>query len=317
MKNNRMIPGADGGVIVTAGSSYLDIDAYACSVALRDLLRLKGERAIAYSPAPCNYSVCPGLKEAGQMETVLPAGWDVQACRVMIVDVSDPDYIRGAVPLDNVVALYDHHTGFEAYWESRIGQSAHIAFIGAAATLIFGEWKDGGVLDQMTRSTALLLIAAILDNTLNLTSANTTDADREAFDELCRLANVGKAWCDAYFAEVQAGVEADLQNALLKDIKRIGADKVLPEYVAQLCVWDADRIIAKLDTIRGWFTGRRDSWMINVIDIRRRRSYFVCDDKERQQMIGAIFNVSFEDGVAVLPVSYLRKEIIKKIKRHQ
>ena len=38
-------------IIVTAGSSYLDIDAYACCIALKELFLLQGTDAIAYSPA--------------------------------------------------------------------------------------------------------------------------------------------------------------------------------------------------------------------------------------------------------------------------
>ena len=34
-------------VIITAGSNYLDIDAYACCVAMQELLRLQGKKAVA------------------------------------------------------------------------------------------------------------------------------------------------------------------------------------------------------------------------------------------------------------------------------
>ena len=159
--------------IVTAGANYLDIDAYACMVGLSELLRLRGENAIAWSAAAHNYSVCTSLVEEGQMLRELPQDWEEDG-RYIIVDVSDPDYLQKTVPLENVVAVYDHHVGFESYWESRIGENARIEFIGAAATLIYREWKKAGLQDQMTLSTARLLIAAILDNTLNLTSSNTT-----------------------------------------------------------------------------------------------------------------------------------------------
>ena len=52
--------------------------------------------------------------------------------------------------------------------------------------------------------------------------------------------------------------------------------------------------------------------MINIIDLQKTCSYFVCDDTERQGKIGTLFGVTFEDGVAKTPVSYLRKQIIKK-----
>lgn len=298
-------------LIITAGSTYLDIDAYACCVAMAELLRSKGETALAYSKAPCNYSVCPSLIQPGQIADRLPPDVAGQG-KYIIVDVSDPDFLKDSVPLADVVEVYDHHVGFEDYWSERIGDGAHIEFIGAAATLIWRQWKQAGLHEQMSRSTALLLIAAILDNTLNLTSSNTTREDRECLRELCEKENIGPDWCAAYLSEVQAGVEADLKNALFGDIKFIRNNPVLPERMAQLCVWDGERILEKLPQMRCWFEEKSQSWMINVIDIRHRCSYFVCEDPLCQQKIGALFGVRFSQGVAKTEVAYLRKEIIKK-----
>lgn len=295
--------------IVTAGSAYLDIDAYACMVAMAELLRLQGADAIAWSPAAHNYSVCHSLVEAGQIVKELPVKNCAETAGYIIVDVSDPEYLKKSVPLKNVVAVYDHHVGFESYWESRIGEDARIEFIGAAATLIYREWKRVGLQNRMTLPTARLLIAAILDNTLNLTSSNTTAEDVEVFHALCAYADVGEDWCAAYFSEVQAGVEGDLRNALLNDTKTLRNNPVLPEKVAQLCVWDAGRILQRLPEIRGWFQGL---WMLNIIDMQHRCSYFVCDDALHQKKVGSLFGVPFEYGIAKLPVPYLRKEIIKK-----
>ena len=301
---NKMKP-----TIITAGANYLDIDAYACMVALSELLRLQGMEAIAWSPAACNYSVCSSLMEEGQIMKDLPnKNWE-DASRYIIVDVSDPEYLKKSVPLDNVVAVYDHHVGFEDYWEKRIGKNSRIEFIGAAATLIYREWKEEGLQNQMTLPTARLLIAAILDNTLNLSSSNTTDEDKAVFRELCEYAAVGEEWCAAYFSEVQAGVEANLHNALLNDTKNVRDNSFLPAKVAQLCVWDAESILHRLPEIRGWFQGQ---WMINIIDLQHRCSWFVCDDPDHQKKIARLFGVAFENGVARTPVSYLRKEIIKK-----
>jgi hypothetical protein len=294
--------------IVTAGAAYLDIDAYACMVALSELLRLRGGNAVAWSAAAHNYSVCPSLVEEGQILQELPEDWEENG-QYIIVDVSDPEYLQKTVTLENVVAVYDHHVGFESYWQARIGENARIEFIGAAVTLIYREWQKAGLQDQMTRSTARLLIAAILDNTLNLTSSNTTEEDKAVFRALCDHANVDESWCASYFSEVQAGVEADLRNALLHDTKAVCNNPVLPEKVAQLCVWDADSILRRLPEIRGWFHG---NWMLNIIDMQRRCSWFVCDEIHHQEIIGRLFGVPFENGVAKTPVSYLRKEIIEK-----
>lgn len=304
-------------VIITAGSNYLDIDAYACCAAMRELLVLEGRTVVAYSAAPRNYSVCAGLAAEGQIETELPPDFSPESSDYIIVDVSDPAYIRESAPLDRICAVYDHHTGFEAFWENRIGQNACIEFLGAAATLIFREWKASGLVGEMTRPTALLLIAAILDNTLYLTSANTTQEDREAFESLCEKAGVGTDWCAAYFSEVQDSVEADLENALLKDQKRIAGHSILPPRVAQLCVWDAERILKKLDAVRNILNSDPDEWMLNLIDISRRRSYFVCDDPRCQREMERKFDVSFEGGVAKCKRSYLRKEILKIVQQQE
>lgn len=291
----------------------MDIDAYACCIAMQELLKLKGKNAIAYSKAPCNYSICKSLLREDQFFNVLPDDGATQQYKYIIVDVSDPEYLKDAVPLENVTEIYDHHVGFEDFWTSRLRDKAKIEFIGAAATLIYREWQKEGLQDQMTRDTALLLIAAILDNTLNLTSSNTTQEDKEVFHALCKKENVGEDWCASYFSEVQQSIEADLKNALLGDVKLLSGDQILPERMVQICIWDAEKIFLRLPQIRQWFYDVFDSWMMNVIDVKHRCSYFVCDDKHYQENIEMIFGVQFSQNIAKSAIAYLRKEIIKKV----
>lgn len=295
--------------IITAGSTYLDIDAYACMAALAELLRLKGKNVVAYSCAPCNYSVCNLLIAEGQIMRELPSDISAETASYIIVDVSDPEFLKTSVPLDQVTEVYDHHVGFEDYWSEKIGDDSHIEFIGAAATLIYREWNKVGLQDKMSRETALLLLAAILDNTLNLTSSNTTEEDREVFRTLCAHACVGDEFRASYFSEVQKSVEADLKNALFGDIKTVKGNAILPPKVAQLCVWNAESILTRLPEIRGWFS--HEPWMINIIDLANNCSFFVCDDERHQEKIGRVFNVRFEAGVARTKAPYLRKQIIK------
>lgn len=298
--------------LITAGSTYLDIDAYACMVAMAELLNKQGRTAVAYSQAPCNYSVCPWLTEEGQIFRELPSDISEEDSEYIIVDVSDPEFLRSSVPLDRVRAVYDHHVGFEEYWQSRIGNGAHIEFIGAAATLIYREWERAGLTREMKLSTARLLIAAILDNTLNLTSSNTTEEDRAVFRSLCAHAGVGEEFRAAYFSEVQKSVEADLKNALFGDIKTVRENPVLPPKVAQLCVWNAKSVLDRLSEICGWFAPLGEPWMINLIDLSGNCCYFVCDDGSHQEKIARVFDVRFEAGIAKTQAPYLRKQIIKK-----
>lgn len=297
-------------IIVTAGATYLDIDAYACMVAMAELRNIQGFSAIAYSNAPCNYSVCPSLFGEGQMATYLPENSENTA--FIIVDVSDPNYLSQSVPLDRVTEVYDHHVGFEDYWRNRIGDNARIEFIGAAATLIYREWKKSGLLPKMKPATAKLLAAAILDNTLNLTSNNKTAEDMEAYCGLCGYADIRDDFRGMYFSEVQKSVEADLKNALLGDVKRIQENPVLPAYMGQVALWNVAGVLERMEEIHRWFGSRYESWMLNVIDIQHNCNYFVCNHREYQRKIEQVFDVCFDAGVAKTSVSYLRKEIIKK-----
>ena len=298
--------------IITAGSTYLDIDAYACMVAMAELLNLQGIPALAFSEAPCNYSVCSSLTMEGQIACKLPSDFDGNDAKYIIVDVSDPEFLKNSVPLDRVIAVYDHHVGFEDYWTSRIGDGSHIEFIGAAATLIYREWERTGLTHEMKISTAKLLIAAILDNTLNLTSSNTTPEDIEVFRALCAYADVGEEFRASYFFEVQKSVETDLQNALFGDIKTVRDNPVLPPRVAQLCVWNAENVLARLSELRDWFVPFGEPWMINLIDLSGNCCYFVCEDESYGEKIARVFDVCFEAGVAKTEKPYLRKQIIKK-----
>ena len=296
---------------ITAGSTYLDIDAYACCVAMQELLEHKGVKAIAYSSAHTNYSVVKSLVKKGQILKEFPGDFNEVDSRYIIVDVSDPNYIKDTVPLDKVIEVYDHHVGFEEFW-----QNSRIEFIGAAATLIYREWKKSALEHKMSKSTALLLVAAILDNTLDLTSPITTEEDINAYKELCEIAHIGDEWRAVYFSEVQASIEEDLKNAIFGDIKRVSDNEILPPNFAQLTIWDAQRILKNLQQIRQWFDASKGSWMINIIDIKHRISYFVCDDFRHQKEIEIVFGVTFKDGVAKSDVAYLRKEIIKKTKTY-
>ena len=300
-------------IIVTSGSAYLDIDAYACCIAMRELMELKGINAIAYSSASCNHSVCQSLIEEAKIENSIPLKYSGKSLQYVIVDASDPEYLQKDIPLENISAVYDHHTGFEKYWKDRIGDNSHIEFIGAAATLVFNEWKKSGMQDRMTHSASKLLIAGILDNTLNLTSSNTACDDIRAFEELCRKENIGKEWCASYFSEVRKSIESDLKNALFGDMKTFRNNNILPEKVGQICIWEAGNILGRLPEIRQWLNNMFESWMINIVDIKHHCSYFVCDDNYYRGKIENTFEVDFDSGAAKSDVPYLRKEIIKKL----
>lgn len=297
--------------IVTSGSAYLDIDAYACCIAFAELLRKQGKPAYAYATAPCNYSVSPSLSHPGFLMRTLPKELSPSDLRYILVDVSNPAFFEDSVPLEQVEAVYDHHAGFEDFWTARIGDRAHISFIGAAATLIFDEWKRSGLLQAISRSSAALLTAGILENTLNLNSGITTARDRNAVQKLSEMFAFGDEWRATYFSEVQNGLEAGLPENALRDVKTIADTNTLPAKFIQLCVWDTDRIVSRLPELRRSFDGHFKSWMLNLVDIQRCRGNLICFDAAYQQKLAALYGIQFRNGIAAFPKMYLRKELMK------
>lgn len=302
-------------ILITSGSAYIDIDAYACCIAMEELLRLKGYKATAYSVAQSNYSITTSLISESEICAGLPDGYDLKKVKYVIVDISDPTYLSKDISIDNIVSVYDHHVGFEDYWNGRIGDAAHIEVIGAAATLIYREWKQAALMSQMSSGTARLLAAAILDNTLNLTSSVTTQEDIDTFSALCEREKLDDEWRESYFADVQINIENDLKNALFNDIKTLQNNDILPLKVGQLCVWDGEKVIVRLKEIRQWFNSECEEWLLNLIDLKNNCSYFICDNDLFQKKIGKLFNVEFKNGFAKTTKPYLRKELIKITKK--
>ena len=161
------------------------------------------------------------------------------------MDVSDPKCFDPIVLEDKVISIFDHHIGFERYWEQKLGENAHIEFIGAAVTLIFEEWEKVGLVPQLSSETAKIMISGILDNTLNLSADITQQRDIDAKNILCKIAGVDDDWCNAYFSECQKTIEENLYTAITRDTKTIRETHNLPSTIGQLAVWDAQELLHK------------------------------------------------------------------------
>lgn len=298
-------------IIVTSGARYIDIDAYACCVAYAELLNLLGKPALAASTAPWNESIPKSIRG---LKVLISTDYSPQSAdQFILVDLSDPAQFDKLVDAERVIEVLDHHPGFEQYWADKVGAGSHIEFIGAAATLIFEQWIQAGKAKQMSRESAVLLVAAILDNTLNFGAGVTTDRDKKAYAFLMKYANLDDKWVAQYFSECQAAILNDLSEALRNDTKYLrfnGLDEQL--CLGQMAVWDANSIIAnELETITTVLSSMSNTWMTNVISISEGKSYFVTQNDKVKIWIQDVLDVRFEGSVATADKLWLRKEILK------
>jgi inorganic pyrophosphatase/manganese-dependent inorganic pyrophosphatase len=294
--------------VITSGSAYLDIDAYACCIAYAELLNLQGMPARAVSSAKPNVSVSKTVLGWGAvLHDYRPTSND----EFVLVDVSDYHHFDPMVALDRVVEVIDHHPGFEQHWAQALGSAADIRPIGAAATQVFQRWKAAGLLSRMSEQSAALLATAILDNTLNFTGQMTTTADIDAYAELVLHAKLTEDWPSHYFLECQASIESDISAALASDLKRMKPESRLPEVFAQMTVWDAEALIEKYRSeICRCMRGQGDDWLLNVICISQRKSCLLAEPVVSQQRLSRLLPVEWQAGLAVLKPSILRKELL-------
>jgi inorganic pyrophosphatase/exopolyphosphatase len=149
------------------------------------------------------------------------------------LDVSKPDFFDKRVTEDNLVEIIDHHVGYEEYWRKRPKVKSQIEFIGSVCTIIYERIIESKHEEILDTDLCKLLIAGILDNTLNLKSDITSDRDRAAYSELMRIGGISDDYCVEYFSACEAEIVNNFAQAIRDDIKieKVGA---LPEVIGQM-----------------------------------------------------------------------------------
>lgn len=297
--------------IITAGSRYADIDAYAGCVAYAELLQKQGRDAQAVIEATPNQSIPAIVREwPAELQTTYKPSDDT----FTLIDVSEPDYFESFVDHDRIDEVIDHHPGFEEYWKQRIGSGAIIEHVGAACTQIFEKWEQAGFLDQMSQTSARLLMCGILDNTLNFGAEITTDRDHHAYEALSMIAGLPQDWPAQYFSACQEGIVADLPQAVKDDTKTMSGFKTFPNSIAvgQLAIWDGpDLAQHSFETFKNILSADQPLWFMNLISIKDGCSYFVTEDATVQTWLENLLGVKFDGTIAAADRMWLRKEIKK------
>jgi inorganic pyrophosphatase/exopolyphosphatase len=298
-------------LIITAGTPYIDIDAYASSVAYAELLNLLGRKSIAASSSVLNKSITGSLRALP-----VPFSADYQpheADEYILVDISDPARFDKIVDVNKVVEVIDHHSGFKEYWREQLGVKGQVEFIGAAATLVYERWRAANRLNYMSKASAMLLAASILDNTLNFRAHVTTERDKAAYEFLAGHAALDERWAAAYFSECQRAIAADLPTALRNDTKLLRFKNFSEELcVGQLVVWDAGPLIsAQLETIADMMGRTRPFWFANLVSIAEGRSYFLAYSPGVQRWLQGLLGITFTGTTARADRLWLRKEIMR------
>lgn len=203
-------------IVITSGQTFFDIDTWACAVAYKELLEKTGQSAAIFLPGAANVSVSPMVKVLG---------WDYltkcppETTEFVIVDISNPKNFAAGVKIEQVKEIFDHHPGWEKFWQDKLGDASHIEIIGACATLIWEAYGRAGKEKEISPFSASLLSLAIVSNTLDFNLPITSPRDQEAFDQLSKFHQLPQGWKERYYQEQEEEIFRDLPKAFLNDVK--------------------------------------------------------------------------------------------------
>ena len=295
-------------IIITSGRGNVDIDAYGGAIAYAYLLNLKGIEAKAVCTGNLNESITPSMLK---LEYKLDDYTKNEDDKFIVVDVSYKDFFDKIVEEEKIIEIIDHHCGYEEYWKEKLGEKAIIEQVGAVATIVVEKYEKENLLEKMPIDIAKLLMAAILDNTLNLKSNVTTKRDIESFNKLQKIVQ-DENFAKDYFMECQQVIEKDLSEAIRNDITIEDIDYSLPRVIGQLVLWDKTLLWKNKDIIKKVLIEKGDKWVMNVICLKEGKNYIMASDKETMQNLEQILEVKSKSEIIELNKLMLRKEIMKK-----
>ncbi len=293
-------------IVITSGRKYIDIDAYASMIAYRELLKAEGNPNVtASTTARLNQSVPPLILSLKNSFDDSAAADD---SKFILLDVSNPDFFDERIKIENVIEVVDHHSGFENYWTAFPNIKTEIEFIGSVCTIIYEKIVRENHTEILDTDLCKLLIAGILDNTLNLKSSITTERDRAAYNELLRVGNVPSDFYAEYFSACEAEIMKDFTGAIKDDLKIEKAGD-LPEVIGQMIVLNLNSF--NLDEMKKVFA-EYPEWMMNVISLEDGKSYIYFGGGDVKQRLEKIFGIeAMQEDLLVLDKFLLRKQIMR------
>jgi manganese-dependent inorganic pyrophosphatase len=180
---------------------------------------------------------------------------DPRPRRVLLVDHAEhPQSVPGVEQAEIVEILDHHHVGSI---ETKVPVTATFDPVGATATLVIERFRQNGM--EPSPSSAMLLLGAILSDTVILNSPTTTERDRVAVDYLERVLAVDATELGREMFERTSDVTGlPAEQILSRDVKEyeVGRDRTIS--------------IAQIETVGGAQLERRDE-LLEALRARRER----------------------------------------------
>lgn len=264
MQFNQIYSNLDfkGQNVTVVGHKNPDSDSVCSAIALANLFNKVGVTAEAMVSGKINNETVFILKSFGvSVPNILE---NATGKTVAIVDHSSFGQAVKGMEEANIVEILDHHA------LGNMVTSAPLVIkalpVGSSATIVYFEYQQAGV--ELDKATAGILASALLSDTVNLTSATTTDIDKEVAAKLIALADINDV--AAYFDKMSEAAasydglsDEEIFNADYKEFA-MGSKKVGITQVNMLAS-TRDELTARMNTAMGDLFAKKGADMLFVM----------------------------------------------------
>jgi inorganic pyrophosphatase/exopolyphosphatase len=286
------------------------MDGLACTIAYEELLKKSNIEVTHYLVDSFTENIPQTVKEFGYTVNTKVPILD-ENTRFVIVDISEPGFIPDFINFDKIDKIFDHHFGYQVYWQDRIGENSHIREIGACATLIYEEWVKAGMLPTISQLSANLLITAIISNSLNFKASVTKEEDKTAYTSLMQYGTVSTNWPEVYFSTVSSNIYSNPIRALQKDTKTFEIEGKTVN-TGQLEVWESSKLFKDgYKNIKEHLKEEKHKGFVTIADISNGFNSIICTDPGVKDLLKRKLGFTFDGDIYTTDLLYLRKELIK------
>jgi manganese-dependent inorganic pyrophosphatase len=175
--------------------------------------------------------------------------------RVILVDHAEQGQSVAGVEHAEIVEILDHH--HIGSIETRVPVTATFDPVGSTATLVVERFRQSGM--EPSRPTAMMLLGAILSDTVILNSSTTTERDRSVVEYLERVLAI-----DA------GGLGREMFEAT-SDVSQVSAEEIIARDAKLYSVGSGEICIAQIEVVGKTLEDRKAELLEALVDARSSR----------------------------------------------
>lgn len=274
---------------------------------LLDVLDMANKKKYNHYPILDNNGKCLGIFRLSTADNNHPK-------KVILVDHNEKE--QSVIGLDEaeIIEIVDHHK------IGNIGTSMPINFrnmtVGCTETILYLMYKENKV--EIPKDIAGLMMSGIISDTLLLTSPTTTDLDRNALEDVAKIAEIDykkygmemfKAGSSIKGKNISQIIRGDFKNFSI-DNQKIGIGQVSTMSAGEI-MSRQDEIIAELNNMHN-----NDEYKVAalfVTDILRNGSYVLFNEDSKEIFENAFEVENIEEAYFLDGLVSRKKQMVPKI----